>query len=285
MARSSESKRRKRGRALADQADAALAEASQELADLVDDASPDDDATAVLQGDDDATKALSTPATAAAAPHDDDDLAAFMAQDIQEGRRERRIEPTRILMTLAVILVLGVFLRSSVDELRYHFHDAEVVHLGSAVDLPADVKLPVNAYVTLQGVLSNKARTINGMRPGSLRRGPVQVRQMLGTHIYVEFDQNKYGKEFSQFTDVTVSGRLADFGPQSELDVVRVSFINHFGGRIPNDARLLIVDEKPGTMWRYPITFALAALMMLSSVWATLRSLRIRVVDDEDEST
>ncbi|MCP4499466.1 MAG: hypothetical protein GY822_05805 [Deltaproteobacteria bacterium] len=280
MSRSNDSRRQRRGQTLAEQADSALAQATEEL----------DDATKKLDTPHPDTiskiSSASSPASTLATPEnskhfDDDELASFMSADIQEGRRVRKIEPVRVILSIAVVLVLTIALRPLVEELRYHFNDAALVHLGDAPDLPMDPPLPINAYVSIHGVLGNKAATVSGLRPGSMRRGPVQVRQLLGSHVYVEFDQEKYKKKFNQFSEVSVAGRLADFGPNSELTAVRNYLINTQGLRIPDHARLLVVDEIPGEMLRYPIAFLLAILMATSSLFFMIRSFRTRVVDED----
>jgi len=59
--------------------------------------------------------------------------------------------------------------------------------------------------VRVHGVLGNKAATVPALRPGSLRFGPIQVRQVLGAPLFVEFDENKH-PAFGSFTSVTVEG-------------------------------------------------------------------------------
>ncbi len=197
----------------------------------------------------------------------DRELEAFMDADIVEGRRVRKVQvqPRRALLFGASLVALVWLASDWVDELRYNFSSQEVTDLGPALDLP-DVPLPLEAYVTMEGVLGNKAATISGMlRPKSLRGGPVQIRQMLGTPVFVEFDQDKYLDVFTPFTQVTVTGRLTDFSPGSELERVRQYFVQTLGADVPPDARLLIVDEKPGEMTRYPVAMLVFFLLGLLS--------------------
>jgi hypothetical protein len=212
----------------------------------------------------------------------DEQLAdSFFDAEVQEGRRGRVIRPHRVVLSLLVALSLAWLLLDAVDELKYHFSAQEVLDLGGAVSFLSDDKLPLEKFVRVQGVLGNKAATISGLRPGSLRRGPVQVRHLLGTPIYVEFDQDAHLEEYGQFTEVMIEGRLSDFGPNSELTSVRDYFWNRFRTEIPQNARLLIADERPGEMWRYPIAFALCVLLAVMSFVFLFRSMRTQVLPDE----
>jgi hypothetical protein len=206
---------------------------------------------------------------------------AFLNAEVQEGRRGRVLKPHRIGLSILVALSLGWLLMDTVDELKYHFSGQKVTDLGGAVSVLSEKDLPLEKFVRVQGILGNKAATISGMRPGSLRRGPVQVRHLLGTPIYVEFDQDVHLKEYGQFTQVMIEGRLADFGKKSELTSVRAYFWNRFRIEVPENARLLIADERPGEMWRYPVGFAFGILVALMSFAFLVKSMRIRVLPDE----
>lgn len=219
-----------------------------------------------------------TPSASAAANSGDDELDAFMVADVVEGRRVRNIQPHRILLTFAVIVALGWLLWPTFDELQFHFAEPKLVQLGNASNVARP--LPQDVYAQVHGVLGNKAATVSGLRPGSLRRGPIQVRQMLGAPIYVEFDQEAHPK-WSAFTEVTVKGRLIGFGRGQELRPVSDYFSQKHGMQFPADARLLVVDEAPGTMWRYPIAWGLSSLIALLSIIFLLRSMRERVVEDD----
>ncbi len=205
-------------------------------------------------------------------------LDAFMAADVAEGRRVRNIQPHRILLTVAVWIALGWLLAPTIDETRFHFADATVSDLGTA-PLP-NRPLPKNTLVRLSGVLGNKAATVSGLRPGSLRRGPIQVRQMLGTPIFVEFDQPSH-PSWTNFTNVTVEGRLVPFGPASELRAVSDYFQQKHAMQFGPQTHLLVVGERPGEMWRYPIAWALAVLIAFLSAFFLIRSMRERIVDED----
>lgn len=223
----------------------------------------------------------SSPASTAkpSADHLMDD--AFFNAEVQEGRRGRVVKPARILLSALVMVSLAWLLQDSVDELKYHFSGQDIHDLGGAVSVLSEQELPLEQYVRVYGVLGNKAATIAGLRPGSLRRGPVQVRHLLGTPIYVEFDQDTHLESYSPFTEVTIEGRLADFGPNSELTAVRDYFWNRFRIEVPENARLLIAEERPGDMWRYPFGFFLCGLLALTSLFFLFKSMRIQVLPDE----
>jgi hypothetical protein len=101
---------------------------------------------------------------------------------------------------------------------------------------------------------------------------------MLGAPIFVEFDQDALGDDYTAFTRVTVEGRLASFGKDSELKVARAYFWERFGMALPDDARVLIVGELPGQMWRYPLLLLLALALATTSVTFAVLGLRRRVV-------
>ncbi len=206
---------------------------------------------------------------------------SFFNAEIKEGRRGRVIRPHRVVLSFLVALSLAWLLIDAVDELQYHLSGQDITDLGGAVSVLSDEDLPLEKFVRVQGVLGNKAATISGLRPGSLRRGPVQVRHLLGTPIYVEFDQDAHLEEYGQFTEVMIEGRLADFGPKSELTSVRDYFWNRFRIEIPQNARLLIADERPGEMWRYPLSFAFCGILALMSFVFVLKSMRTQVLPEE----
>ncbi len=207
--------------------------------------------------------------------HDD----AFFQAEVQEGKRVRVVQPHRLFLTGAVLFALAWLMWPTRDELAYHFSSAQIMDLGAAASLDPQKTLPLEQPVRLTGVLGNKAAVLSGaFRPGSYRRGPVQVRQVLGAPIFVEFDQDALGDQYTAFTQVTVEGRLTDFGPESELAAARNYFWERFGMRIPDDARVLVVSEMPGQMWRYPILLVLALLIAGTSVTFAVLSLRRRVV-------
>lgn len=219
---------------------------------------------------------------ASASRRTDDELDEFMRADVREGKRQSALTPHRIFLTSAVVFALGWLAVDWIDEVRYHFGPSDVMDLG-VVDLDPDAAPPpVGAYVRVQGVLGNKAATLDGLRPGSLRWGPVQVRQLMGARLFVEFDQNALVDRYQPFTRVTVEGRVADFSPTSEIRRVREYLEREQRIAIPKDARVLIVGEKPGAMWTYVIALLVSALVALFSIAGLVRAALTRVVVEED---
>lgn len=183
----------------------------------------------------------------------------------------------RVILTVAVVASLGWLCTPLLDEVRYHFSDVEIVDLGDAAGLASGRVPPLGAYVRVRGVLGNKAATLSGaFRPGSLRRGPVQVRQLLGSALFVEFDQDALADRYTPFTRITVEGRVASLGPESEIAAVRGYFKDRFGAELPKDARVIVVGERPGEMWRYPITFGVALLLACASLFFLVRRSFVR---------
>ena len=194
-----------------------------------------------------------------------------VAEEVAAGPAPFTIQ--RVLLTLASLAALAWLLQPLVDEFRYHFSDAELVDIGDATNIGPENVPPLGAYVKVTGVLGNKAASLSGVvRPGSLRGGPVQIRQVLGSALFVEFDQETFLERYTTFTRITVEGRVASLSPGSDLDRVRQYFQTQLGLRLPAEARVIVVGEKPGELWRYPIAFALAALLALISVFFTVRS-------------
>ncbi len=110
----------------------------------------------------------------------------------------------------------------------------------------------------ITGILGNRAGTVSGFLPGTFWFGPIQVRNVLGQPYFVASN-----KEYQAFTQVTLTGRLVDFGPGSGFQAIRNFFQKRLGMIIPEHAQLLIVGEEPWQQWRYPILFALALLLLL----------------------
>lgn len=212
-------------------------------------------------------------------PEHDAELASFMSADVQEGRRVRIIPWHRVVLTAGVLFALGWLGSDGLDELRYHFSGQELHKLGDAPQVDP-VELEPGRYVELTGVLGNKAATVSGLRPGSFRRGPIQVRQLLGSQVFVEFDQDSLYGRYQPFRQVTVKGRLVDFGPGGDLGAVREYFWQRFRMDIPPGARLLVVDEAPGELWRYPLLLGAMALVALLSLVFLVRASGTRIIED-----
>lgn len=209
----------------------------------------------------------------------DDELDAFMGAEVQEGRRVREIRWSKLFLTVGVVFALVWLGADGLDELRYHFSGQELTHLGDAASVSKEDLAP-GTYVRLSGVLGNKAATVTGLRPGAFRRGPYQVRQLLGSPVFVEFDQDALYERYQPFTRVTVEGRLVDFGPGGDLTAVRHYFQDRFQLGIPPGSRLLVVGEQPGALWRYPVIYLFFLVIGGLSVAFFVRTLRVQVVED-----
>jgi hypothetical protein len=184
----------------------------------------------------------------------------------------RSINPFRLLLSFLLLFGLSWLCSDRLDELRYFFIGQPLVVLGNVLDLKND-QLHDGQYVEVSGVLGNRAATITGIRSGSFRYGSFQIRHLLGSPIFVEFDQSRAAKEFDAYRQVTVKGRLTDFGPQSEMKCVREFFETRLKMQVPEGAKLLVIDEAPRQGWRYPVMFMLAIVLTLASFWFSLRGL------------
>lgn len=165
---------------------------------------------------------------------------------------------------------------SRFDELSYHTIGAsKIVDIGDALQFDAmRGDIPTNSFVSVSGILGNKAATLSGLRAGSLKYGRNQVRHLLGSKIYIEYDQEQYHANFSPFTRVNVEGRLTSFGPKSELLKVRKFFKSYYGIDVADDAMLVVVDEKPKTEWRYLILFSISVILLLLSTYFSIQAFR-----------
>lgn len=162
------------------------------------------------------------------------------------------------------------------DELIYHTLASEsLIDLGDAIGFDnIKNKDKLNQYVKLTGILGNKAATISGLRAGSFRIGRYQVRHLLGSKLYVEYEEAKYHKYFNPFTQITVTGRLLDFGPNSELKKVRDFFKQYHGQIIDNNAMIIVVDEKPRSEIIYIVFFITSWLLIIISFWSSIKLFR-----------
>jgi hypothetical protein len=192
---------------------------------------------------------------------------------------KRQFSTQSLVLTLMVGVAVVWLVVPWQDEVAFHFSGQERQNLGDAIGVMKRLPKTSDAYVQVQGILGNKAATVSGLRPGSLRLGPVQVRQLLGASIFVEFDQETYIGRYQMFTQVDVSGRLQDFGPDSELAVAYEYFKDRLKMRMPENAKLLILDEKPGEMWRYPVATLICLLMLLYSIIRLFRRTPVNEVE------
>jgi hypothetical protein len=115
-----------------------------------------------------------------------------------------RIYPLRILLTLTLAFALFWIWSDRVDELAYFLKPQKLRDLGSVVSIKTFDDIPDNSYIQISGILGNKAATVTGVRTGSFRYGPIQVRNVLGSPVFVEFDETRYQKNFVPFQEIKV---------------------------------------------------------------------------------
>ncbi len=212
----------------------------------------------------------------------DTEEAFFKAPDagpLREGVRRSGVDPRRALLSLAVVVGTAWLLAPLRDEIAFHFQPAVPTELGDA-DRVDPAALQRDAFVRVSGVLGNRAATVGGFRPGSLRKGPIQVRQLLGAPIYVEFDQAAHEATYAMFSAHTFAGRLVPF--DDEMQPVKDFFKARRGEDVPSGAWLLIIDDRPGGMARYLVVLFLCCAAIAASFLLLWRSARARVLDDED---
>jgi len=203
--------------------------------------------------------------------NDDDDLDEF----VRGQRGSDRIHPVRVVLAVASLLAAAWVLIPTVDELAFHFNrQAAPLDIG---DARAEVlaKVPDGTWVRADVVLGNKAAEIPAWRKGSLRFGPITVREVVGAPVVVEFNADAH-KELLPFSDVSIDGRLVSFGPDSELADVRSWFESRLDLRPAVTARAIVVDERPGQLGRYLITWIVAMAVVVFSFGGIIRRLRPR---------
>jgi hypothetical protein len=186
----------------------------------------------------------------------------------------------RLVLTAATLILVAAILAPTTDELRYHFSNAPPTDIGDAVALSAGSLLPEGARVRAHVVLGNRAAEISLWRRGSLRWGPIVVRQVLGAPIWVEYSRAAH-PGWGPFVEVDVEGRVASFAADGELSEAR-RLVELQGAEVPPDARVLILDERPGEMGSYAVAWTLGLALVIWSLLGLLRALRPRVVPGED---
>lgn len=177
------------------------------------------------------------------------------------------IHPVRLVLAGAVVVVAAVILVPTRDELLYHLHAPPPVDLGAVAGLPPSATIPVGARVQAHAVLGNHAAEIPLWRRGTLRFGPIVVRQVMGAALFVEYDPALH-PTWGPFVEVELDARVLAFD-EAALDQAR-AVLREQGLPVSREARVLVVDERPGQMNRYPMawTGGLAAVILaLRSLW------------------
>lgn len=179
----------------------------------------------------------------------------------------------RLSLTLLLLIAIGWLWHNRFDELAYHtWSQSPLIELGDAVSFEKiREQIPTNSYVSVSGILGNKAASLSGLRAGSFRFGRYQVRHLLGSKLYIEYDEAKYHSRFSPFTRITIKGRLTPFGPGSELNKVRVFFKDYYNQVVDDKAMLIVVDEEPRSQFIYPLILAISIIIVLLSLYFSLR--------------
>lgn len=191
----------------------------------------------------------------------------------------------RLALSALLLVVIGWLWSTRLDELVYHtIHKSELIDLGDATAFSEKQdEIPVNSYVSVSGILGNKAATLSGLRAGAFRFGRYQVRHLLGSKLYVEFDEAKYRGRFNPFTRITVKGRLVPFGVGAELEKVRVFFKEYYNQPVDEKAMLVVVDESPRSEFVYIILFVLSLVMLALSIYSSVKWLKQPSNEDHQE--
>ncbi len=181
-------------------------------------------------------------------------------------------------LALSILLCLTIFWLwySRFDELAYHtWAQSELIELGDATSFgELREQIPANSYVSVSGILGNKAATLKGLRSGSFRFGRYQVRHLLGSKLYIEYNEESYHELFRPFMRVSVKGRLISFGPDSELVKVRQFLKEYYNVTVDDKAMLIVVDEKPRSELIYAIFGAVSIIIVALSLYFSVRGFR-----------
>ncbi len=201
----------------------------------------------------------------------DDDLDEF----VRTQRAQRAVHPVRIVLAVAALLAVSWILVPTTDELAFHFQQQrQPLDVGdvTGVDL---AKIPDGTWLRANVVLGNKAAEIPEWRTGSLRFGPIEVREVVGAPLFVELERNKH-PSLGPFTQADVEGRLVSFAKDSELGVVRSYFEQDIRTPVPATARALILDEAPGQMSLYLVAWIAGVALIVLSLTSIVRRFAAR---------
>jgi hypothetical protein len=177
------------------------------------------------------------------------------------------IHPVRVLLAVAATVCVSWLLVPTTDELMYQWSGKETVAVGD-VTVGALAQIPDNTPVTVPVVLGNKSAEIAAWRPGSLRLGPIEVREAVGAPLYVEYGRRDF-PALGPFVQTEVTGRLVSFSDDSELRDVVAYFRNHMRVAVAPHARVVIAGEIPGKMGTTTAAWLLGIALVVFS-WASL---------------
>ncbi|MDP2343450.1 MAG: hypothetical protein Q8O67_21000 [Deltaproteobacteria bacterium] len=201
----------------------------------------------------------------------DEDLEDF----VRTQAPQRAVHPVRVVLAVAAVVAVAWILGPTTDELTFHFSQQRVpLDTGdvTGVDLS---RIPDGTWVRASVILGNKAAEIPEWRPGSLRFGPIEVREVVGAPLFVEVDRKKH-PSLGPFSQTDVEGRLVSFGPESELKDVRAYFNQDLRTPVPATARALILDEAPGGMSLYLGAWIAGVSLVVLSFTSILRRVLAR---------
>lgn len=205
-----------------------------------------------------------------------DDKAAegFFARPAESTER-RGPHPVHAVLVAALVIAVAVVLWPTRDELLYHLRPPAAVDLGAVAGLPPGTTLPVGARVRASAVLGNRAAEIPLWRRGSLRFGPIVVRQVMGAPLFVEYDPALH-PSWGTFVEVELDARVLAFDDAALAEARAV--IQGQGLAVPADARVLVADERPGEMGRYTLAWTGGLALGILA----LRTLRRRSLPPRD---
>ena len=204
---------------------------------------------------------------------DDEDLEEF----VRGQRGDGRIHPVRVVLAVAATLCAAWVLVPTVDELAYHLsRQSHPVDLGDA-RAEAFAHVTDGTWVRADVILGNKAAEVPALRPGSLRFGPILVREVVGAPLVVEYDATRLGQRLLPFSEVAVEGRLVTFAvDRGELQDVARWFERELRVQTSAAGRAIVVDEKPGQMGLYLGAWIAGLAAVVFSWGGILRRLRPR---------
>jgi hypothetical protein len=204
---------------------------------------------------------------------DDEDLEEF----VRGQRGDGRIHPVRVVLAVAATLCAAWVLVPTVDELAYHLsRQSHPVDIGDA-RAEALAVVTDGTWVRADVILGNKAAEIPALRPGSLRFGPILVREVVGAPVVVEYDATRLGQRLLPFNEVAVEGRLVTFAvDRGELQDVAQWFERELRVKTSAAGRAIIVDEKPRQMGVYLAAWIAGLAAVVFSWGGILRRLRPR---------
>jgi len=213
---------------------------------------------------------VSDAADSQADPHDDD-LAEFV-----RGQRSHRVHPARVVLAVFALAASAWVLAPTLDELAYHASgQAAPIDVTNATgDVLAAIK--DGTWVKASVILGNKGLDVPAWRPGSLRMGPITIREVVGAPFVVEFDAERDAR-LVPFADADVDGRLVTFSAErGELRDIAGWYARELRVAVPADARAIVVGERPGQLDRYVVAWVTAASVVVFSWAGILRRLRPR---------